>query len=101
MEYNTMFIIIVNYKIDLSVVERHLPAHVEFLKANYSLGNICASGRQVPRTGGIIMSELKNRAEVERVLSADPFNINGVADYQIIEFAPSMASERWKEVMGV
>ena len=77
----------------------HLPAHVEFLKANYSLGNICASGRQVPRTGGIIMSELNNSPEVEKVVAADPFNINGVADYMIIEFAPSMASERWKEVV--
>lgn len=42
-------------------VEEHLTAHVEYLKEQYSLNNFIASGRKVPRTGGVILSNIKNR----------------------------------------
>ena len=29
-------------------------------------------------------------AVVEAIIAQDPFNINGIADYQIVEFMPSM-----------
>jgi len=32
-----------------------------------------------------------NREAVDALIAQDPFHINGIADYQIVEFTPTMA----------
>ena len=88
-----MFIVVLTYKVAIEEVEKHLEAHVEYLKKQYESGNFIASGRKVPRTGGVILSNMESKQALEKVLSQDPFNINGVADYEIIEFVPTMTSK--------
>jgi len=85
-----MYIISLTYKVDTETVDKYLNDHVEYLKEQYSLGNFLASGRKVPRTGGIILSNINNLNTLEEVLKADPFNKNEIADYNITEFIPSM-----------
>ena len=51
---------------------------------------IIASGPQTPRVGGVIMIKSDNRALVDSIIAQDPFNINGIADYRIVEFTPTM-----------
>lgn len=85
-----MFIIHLNYTVSLNIVEQHLSAHVDYLKQQYALGNFIASGRQVPRTGGVILSNMESRAALNQVLEQDPFKQNNLADYVITEFVPSM-----------
>jgi uncharacterized protein YciI len=87
-----MFIISLTYKVPTSVVDEHLAAHVEFLKVQYAKGSFIASGRKVPRTGGIILSNTSSKEEVEKIIAQDPFYQNGVASYDIIEFIPTMTS---------
>ncbi|WP_320052930.1 YciI family protein [uncultured Acetobacteroides sp.] len=87
-----MFIISLTYKVPTSVVDQHLPAHVEFLREQYAKGSFIASGRKVPRTGGVILSNISSKQEVEKIVAQDPFNQNGVANYDIIEFIPTMTS---------
>ena len=84
-----MFIVSLTYVVGLETVERFLPAHVTYLEAHYAAGDFIASGRKVPRTGGIIFSKLASRAALEAVLAEDPFAVNQVACYDIIEFEPS------------
>ncbi len=38
----------------------------------------------------VIMIKATNREAVNTIISQDPFNINGIADYQIVEFTPTM-----------
>lgn len=85
-----MFIIHVNYKVSLDIIEQYLSAHVDYLKQQYALGHFIASGRQVPRTGGVILSNMENREALEAILEQDPFKQNKLADYVITEFVPSM-----------
>jgi uncharacterized protein YciI len=85
-----MFIIHINYKVSLKIVEQHLAAHVDYLKQQYTQGNFLASGRQVPRTGGVILSNMESREALNAVLENDPFKQNNLADYVITEFVPSM-----------
>ena len=85
-----MFIVSVNYKVSLDIVEQHLPAHVDYLKQQYALGHFIASGRQVPRTGGVILSNMESIAALDQVLEQDPFKQNKLADYAVTEFVPSM-----------
>jgi len=88
-----MFIVSLTYKSDLEEVDKHLEAHVAYLKQEYANGNFIASGRKIPRTGGIILSCVKNKDELELILSKDPFNKAGIAEYDITEFVPSMVAE--------
>ena len=36
------------------------------------------------------MIKANNREAVDAIISEDPFYINGIADYQIVEFTPTM-----------
>lgn len=85
-----MFIAILTYKKPLSEVDRFLAAHHEYLAQHYAVGDFTASGPQTPRVGGVIMIKAENRAAVDAIIAQDPFNIDGIADYQIVEFTPTM-----------
>lgn len=85
-----MFIVILRYEKSLDEVDRLMKAHVSFLEECYRSGLFVASGRQVPRTGGVILSRGSGKAEVEAVMQHDPFVQEGVARYEIIEFRTSM-----------
>lgn len=80
-----MFILSLTYKTDLSEADRHMEPHLAWVKAGYERGMFLASGRKNPRTGGVILAR-GERAEIEAVVAADPFTIDGVADYEITEF---------------
>lgn len=85
-----MFIAILKYKKSLEEVDRFLQAHRDYLAEHYAAGNFISSGPQTPRVGGVIMIKAENRIAVDAIIAQDPFNINGIADYQIIEFTPTM-----------
>ncbi|TAJ12310.1 GTP cyclohydrolase [Marinilabiliaceae bacterium JC017] len=85
-----MYIVSLTYKVPNDVVDEYLEAHVEFLKEQYHKGHFLASGRKVPRSGGVILSGIESIEALNQVINQDPFKQNGVADYEIIEFIPSM-----------
>lgn len=88
-----MFIAILTYKKPLSEVDKFLATHREYLAKHYAAGDFIASGPQTPRVGGVIMMMADSREAVDAIISEDPFNINGIADYQIVEFNPTMFVE--------
>lgn len=93
-----MFIVSLTYMKPLEEVEKHLEAHVKYLKKQYAADSFIASGRKVPRTGGVILSKLENRDILEKILEEDPFKIHGIADYEIIEFVPTMMGKGYENL---
>ncbi len=91
-----MFIVSLNYKCRLEEVDMHLDAHVAFLKQEYANGKFIASGRKNPRTGGVILSNVKTKDDLEAILARDPFFQAGIAEYDIAEFLPSMVAEGYE-----
>ncbi len=85
-----MFIAILTYKKPIEEVDCFLQAHRNYLAEHYAAGDFIASGPQTPRIGGVIMIKADNREAVDSIIVQDPFNINGIADYQIVEFTPTM-----------
>jgi uncharacterized protein YciI len=79
-------------------VDKHLDAHVAYLKQEYGKGNFIASGRKIPRTGGVILSNVKTKNELEVILAKDPFYQKGIAEYDITEFIPSMVAEGFENL---
>ena len=88
-----MYIISLTYKVSMDQVDLHLEDHVRFLDEQYEQGHILASGRKVPRTGGIILSNIRDEKEIRSLIEKDPFKIHGVADYELIRFVPSKTAE--------
>lgn len=87
-----MFIVLITYKCPMEEVDKHLEAHRAYLKEQYDKGNFIASGRRVPRVGGVILSKIAAKDELNYILAKDPFYIAQVADYEIIEFSPTMTA---------
>lgn len=90
-----MYLIELTYKKDLNFVDQFLKEHVDFLDRNYSDGKLIFSGRKNPRNGGVMLSCLEKREEVEAMISGDPFQREGIADYRIIEFTPTKFDPRF------
>src|SRR6202023_712092 len=89
-----MYAIILRYKRPLSEVDKHVAAHREWLRKNYADGTFLVSGRQPSGGGGFIPAAAIERGQLDATLAADPFGQNDLADYEIIDVAPSMAAEQ-------
>ena len=96
-----MFIVSLTYKAELSEVDKHIEGHIQFLEKYYATGNFIASGRKVPRTGGVILVQANDRDEVEVIIKEDPFFIADVADYDVTEFIPTMAADQFSELKSL
>jgi uncharacterized protein YciI len=84
-----MYIVDLEYIVPLELLDSHMGDHVEFLKKYYSQNVFVASGRKVPRTGGIILALAKSKVEVEQIIAEDPFYIHKLAKFTITEFLTS------------
>ena len=88
-----MFIAILTYKKPLEEVDRYLQAHRDYLSEHYAAGDFIMSGPQTPRVGGVIVMRAEKRSVVDTIIAQDPFKANGIADYQIVEFTPTMSCD--------
>lgn len=88
-----MFIIELTYKVSLDKVNDFLDEHIRYLNTQYKTGNFIASGRKIPRNGGIILSKNSNKEDLLKILNDDPFKKYDLADYKVIEFIPTKTSE--------
>jgi len=84
-----MFVIELTYKVDLSEIDAAMKPHVAWLKRHYAAGTFIASGRKVPRDGGIILATAPTRAALEAIVREDPFVAQGLAAARVIEFRAS------------
>ncbi|NRD78006.1 YciI family protein [Bacillus sp. BRMEA1] len=85
-----MFIINLTYKAPIEKVDEAREEHIKFLQKYYAQSIFLASGPKVPRSGGIILAQEVSRVELETIIQEDPFWIKQIAEYEIIEFSPTM-----------
>ena len=87
-----MFVILLTYQKPLADIDRLMSRHVDWLKGHYATGLFIASGRRVPRTGGVILARSGDAEAVRAAMAEDPFVAYGAATFELIEFTPSMAA---------
>ena len=95
-----MFIIELTYKVPSSEIDANMAAHVTFLEKYYHSDHFLASGRKEPRDGGVIFAKASSRKRIEEIIAEDPFNINGLADYRIIEFKATKKNKGYDDFVG-
>ena len=81
-----MLIVELTYQVELEEIDRAMKDHVAFLKKQYSAGVFVASGRKIPRDGGVILATGVTREEMDQIMQTDPFCSRGLAEYRIVEF---------------
>ncbi|MHA6533721.1 YciI family protein [Paenibacillus sp. BAC0078] len=91
-----MYIANLTYVKPLAEVEEYLEEHIAFLEKYYELGKFICSGRKNPRDGGIILFNATDETEMNQIISEDPFHVNKIANYEIIEFYPTKYSPDFK-----
>ena len=84
-----MFIVSLTYIAPLADLDAAMADHVAFLEKHYATGTFVASGRKIPRTGGIILAKAESEAVLRKVLEEDPFYTRKLANIDVQEFAPS------------
>ncbi|AQT75331.1 MULTISPECIES: YciI family protein [Streptomyces] len=87
-----MFVMELTYTAPVEAVEDEMDAHIAWLDGYYAAGVFLASGRKVPRDGGVILAAGVSRAEVEKIAAEDPFSVAGVCAYRITEFMATRTS---------
>jgi uncharacterized protein YciI len=94
-----MFIINLNYVVPLDQIDAHMTEHVKFLKKYYEKNIFVASGRKVPRTGGIILALASSKEEIEKIMNEDVFISKGLAEFSVTEFLTSQHHPDLKQLL--
>jgi uncharacterized protein YciI len=96
-----MFVVTLTYLKPLAEIERLHESHMAWLRRHYEAGLFVASGRRVPRTGGVILARSGDRVALEVAVAEDPFVVEGAASAEIVEFAPTLAAPGLEALKGL
>ncbi|MFJ5862066.1 YciI family protein [Pseudarthrobacter sp. NPDC092439] len=80
-----MYVVSLTYRVPQDIVDFHNDAHIAWLQQAFDDGVFIAAGRKIPRTGGLLLSQA-DRAVLDAALARDPFYVNGVAEFEVMEF---------------
>ncbi|MBO2446730.1 hypothetical protein J4573_06485 [Actinomadura barringtoniae] len=87
-----MFLLLLTYNAPVEKIDEVLDQHVAWLDEHYAAGIFLASGRRVPRTGGVILATGVDRDGLEAIAATDPFWREGLASFEIVEFTATKAA---------
>ncbi len=93
-----MYVVSLTYKVPEEIVDFHLPAHVAWLQEAFDAGVFMVAGRKVPRTGALLLSNAE-RDVLDASLENDPFYVNGVAEFEVMEFHASRVAEGYENLL--
>jgi uncharacterized protein YciI len=94
-----MYIIDLHYIVPLEQLDAHMTDHVKYLHKYYKTNTFVASGRKVPRTGGIILALANSREEIDRIIAEDPFYTHNLAEFKVTEFQTSQMHPLMKPLL--
>ena len=93
-------IAIVRYRSPLEQVLQHIDEHRAYLRDLERQGLLLASGPLEPRNGGALLLNIPDdkdttiRLALDRIRDNDPFVKAGIAQYELLPWAPVVGKER-------
>ena len=88
-----MFVLLLSYTKPVEEVDAVMREHMAWLRRQYAAGRFVVSGRQIPRTGGVIVARGDDREEIEEIAASDPFVTAGVATVEVVHFRASQSAD--------
>jgi len=93
-----MYVVSLTYKVPEEIVDFHLPAHATWLQDAFDDGVFMVAGRKIPRTGALLLSNA-DRPTLDAALAKDPFYVNGVAEFEVMEFHANRVAPGYENLM--
>jgi uncharacterized protein YciI len=87
---------IIRYRQPLDQVLKHVESHRTYLAGLKDRGLLLASGPLEPRSGGALLLRVPDdavNAALDRIRDEDPFTKAGVAQYELLPWAPVIGQE--------
>ncbi len=84
-----MFVLISRFQKPFEEVNRSFAEHSAWVQRNYESGRFLVSGRREPTIGGIIVARASSEQELREILTTDPYQQRGLAEYEIFAFEPT------------
>ena len=81
-----MFVLISRFQKPLDEINRTLPLHGQWVQQQYESGRFLVSGRREPPIGGIVVARASSEEELRQLLTTDPYQQRGLAEYDIFPF---------------
>jgi uncharacterized protein YciI len=95
-----VFIVLLKFSANKAQAPRLMQAHNDWIRRGFDQGVFLLTGSLQPNLGGSILAHKTSRAELESRLRADPFVAESVVTTEILEVAPSRASEPLQFLLG-
>lgn len=90
-------IVVIRYRVPIEVIEANTEDHRAYLRTLAAAGTLLVSGPMVPRTGGVLVLRVADgegaAAALDRVRDGDPFWQRGLANYELLQWAPTIGRE--------
>lgn len=89
-------IAIIRYRRPLDVVLQVVDEHRAYLRQLQDEGLLLGSGPLVPRSGGALLLRVPDDAvdaTLDRIRDGDPFTVRGVAQYELMPWAPNIGKD--------
>jgi uncharacterized protein YciI len=87
---------VIRYRKPFEAVEKVLAAHRTYLAGLQAQGLLLASGPLQPRSGGALLLRVPDAdpdRTLDRIRDEDPFTRAGVAQYELLPWAPVLGQE--------
>ncbi len=85
-----LFLVTLDYRAEPAAIQAQLDAHRAWLAHHTLSGRFIVAGPLESGTGGVIVAHCEHRAELDGVLSADPFVALGLVDVAVQAFQPAI-----------
>jgi uncharacterized protein YciI len=72
--------------IEKAAFDKHVPAHVEYVKDLIHKGHQARSGYWAERGGGMLLFQAESIAEAEALVQEDPLIKHGCVEYELHEW---------------
>jgi uncharacterized protein YciI len=95
-----VFVLLLTYVKPLPEVDALMREHVAWLDEQYETGRFLVSGRQIPRTGGVILARGDDRDEIEALAASDPFVRGRVATCEVVQFRASQTAAGLRRLLS-
>lgn len=90
-------VIVIRYRVPIEQIEANTDAHRAYLRSLAAEGTLLVSGPMVPRTGGVLILRVPDgegaAAAIDRVRDGDPFWQLGLANYELLQWAPTIGRD--------
>ncbi len=85
--------VVLRYLVPLDRINQTIDRHRAYLRGLHAQKQLLASGPLVPRTGGALLLRVRDEAELQALIDADPFMQEKLVEHTIYNWAPTIGIE--------